>query len=82
MLKVAATAVKTEIKSIFSKVRQNTDTTKIIIAQRISSIEHADKIIVMDGGQIESIGNHSELLEKSPIYREVYNSQNKGDEQK
>ena len=58
------------------------DTTKIIIAQRISSIEHADKIIVMDGGQIESIGNHSELLEKSPIYREVYNSQNKGDEQK
>ena len=57
------------------------NTTKIIIAQRISSIEHADKIIVMDGGRVESIGNHSELLEISPIYREVYESQTKGDEQ-
>ena len=57
------------------------NTTKIIIAQRISSIEHADKIIVMDGGRIESIGDHSKLLEISPIYREVYESQTKGDEQ-
>ena len=56
------------------------DTTKIIIAQRISSVEHADKIIVMDGGRIESMGTHAELLEKSPIYREVYESQNKGGE--
>ena len=54
------------------------DTTKIIIAQRISSVEHADKIVVLDGGRIESIGNHSELMEKSPIYREIYDSQNKG----
>jgi ATP-binding cassette subfamily B protein len=42
------------------------NTTKIIIAQRISSVEHADKIIVLDGGKIESVGNHEELLLKSP----------------
>lgn len=54
------------------------DTTKIIIAQRISSVEHADKIIVMDGGKIESMGTHAELLEKSEIYKEVYFSQTKG----
>ena len=54
------------------------DTTKIIIAQRISSVEHADKIVVLDGGRIESMGTHAELMEKSPIYREIYDSQNKG----
>ena len=54
------------------------DTTKIIIAQRISSVEHADKIIVLDGGSVESIGNHNELLEISPIYREIYESQING----
>ncbi len=56
-------------------------TTKIIIAQRISSVENADKIVVLDGGQIESIGTHDELLKTSPIYREVYNSQVKGDKE-
>ncbi|MBO7303373.1 MAG: ABC transporter ATP-binding protein, partial [Clostridia bacterium] len=54
------------------------DTTKIIIAQRISSVEHADKIIVLDGGAIESMGSHEELLKTSPIYREIYESQTKG----
>ncbi len=48
------------------------ETTKIIIAQRISSVMHADMIIVLDGGKISAVGNHSELLESSDIYREVY----------
>lgn len=52
--------------------------TTIIIAQRISSIQHADKIIVMHEGKIESFGDHKTLLEISPIYREIYESQQKG----
>ena len=57
------------------------DTTKIIIAQRINSVEHADKIVVLDKGEIESVGKHEELLKISPIYREIYESQIKGAEQ-
>ncbi len=53
-------------------------TTKIIIAQRISSIEDADRIIVLDGGKIDGIGTHDELLKSNAIYREVYESQVKG----
>ena len=52
-------------------------TTKIIIAQRISSVMDADKIIVLDGGRISAVGNHDELMAQSSIYREVYNSQNR-----
>ena len=54
------------------------ETTKLIIAQRISSIESADKIIVLDDGKVESFGTHEELLIKSEIYRDVYESQTKG----
>lgn len=52
------------------------ETTKIIIAQRIASVENADKIIVMDNGEISGIGTHQELLASNKIYQEVYNSQN------
>ena len=55
------------------------DTTKLIIAQRISSVQDADMIIVMDGGRINAAGTHEELLKSNPIYREVYESQRKGD---
>ena len=52
-------------------------TTKIIIAQRTASVEDADRIIVMDGGRIDDIGTHAELIKRNAIYREVYTSQNK-----
>ena len=55
------------------------DTTKIIIAQRISSVQNADKIVVLNDGKIDAVGTHEELLENCNIYREVYQSQVKGD---
>lgn len=57
------------------------ETTKIIIAQRASSVQDADQIIIMNNGSIEAIGTHDELLASNPIYQEVYYSQNKGGEQ-
>ena len=55
------------------------DTTKIIIAQRVSSVQHADLIVVMDEGKIVATGRHEELLKTCDIYKEVYESQKKGD---
>ena len=55
-------------------------TTKLIIAQRVASVQDADMIIIMDGGAVAAVGTHEELLKTSPIYQEVYNSQVKGDE--
>ena len=55
-------------------------TTTIIIAQRIASVMDADKIVVLENGQIDAVGTHEELIETNEIYREVYTSQQKGDE--
>ena len=55
------------------------DTTKIIIAQRVSSVQNADKIVVLNDGKIDAVGTHEKLLENCDIYREVYQSQVKGD---
>ncbi|MBY0758241.1 ABC transporter ATP-binding protein [Sellimonas caecigallum] len=54
------------------------DMTKIIIAQRISSVRHADQILILDDGKIADIGTHEELLRRSPIYQEIYESQKEG----
>ena len=56
-------------------------TTKLIIAQRVASVQDADLIVVLDGGQIAAAGKHDQLLQKSDIYREVYESQVKGGEE-
>ena len=56
------------------------DTTKIIIAQRISSVQDADQILVMDQGKIHGYGTHEGLLNSDTIYKEIYESQTKGDE--
>lgn len=70
------TATDSKIRSAFSKDLK--DTTTIIIAQRITSICEADRIIVLDDGQISDIGTHDYLLEHNEIYREVYEAQQKG----
>ena len=54
------------------------DTTKIIIAQRVTSVQHADQIIILDDGRIHAIGTHESLLEQDPIYQDIYYSQQEG----
>ena len=54
--------------------------TKIIIAQRISSVRHADQIIILDDGKVNDIGTHETLLERNEIYRQIYDSQKEGAE--
>lgn len=70
------TATDAKIRKAFAE--EIPDTTKLIIAQRVSSVQHADKIIVMDNGEVSAFGSHEELLENSPIYHEVFESQTGG----
>lgn len=70
------TATDAKIRKAFAE--EIPDTTKFIIAQRISSVQNADRIIVMENGQIHGFGTHEELLENNEIYREVYETQTKG----
>lgn len=70
------TATDARIRSAFAK--EIPDTTKIIIAQRISSVEHCDRIIVLDDGVVSGFGNHNELMKSNEIYRDVYESQTGG----
>ena len=75
----STSAVDTKTDALIRKAFKDyiPETTKIIIAQRISSIEDSDLIIVLDGGKIVECGNHEQLMEKQGIYHEIYNSQTK-----
>ena len=79
----STSAVDTKTDALIRKAfrEEIPDTTKIIIAQRISSVEDADMIIVMENGEINGIGTSEELLKTNAIYREIYESQIKGGEE-
>ncbi len=76
----STSAVDTKTDALIRKAFRDEipNTTKIIIAQRISSVQDADKIVVLDDGKINAVGTHEELLKTCPIYQEVYDSQTKG----
>lgn len=79
----STSAVDTHTDKLIRDAFKNeiSDTTKLIISQRISSIQDADRIIVFDDGKIDGIGTHDELVKANMIYRDVYETQTKGDEQ-
>ncbi len=76
----STSAVDTKTDALIRKAFRDEipNTTKIIIAQRISSVQDADKIVVLDDGKVNAVGTHEELLKTCPIYQEVYDSQTKG----
>lgn len=79
----STSAVDTKTDALIRKAMKEyiPETTKIIIAQRISSVQDSDRIIVMEGGQINAVGTHEELLKTNEIYREIFTSQNKEGDQ-
>ncbi len=79
----STSAVDTKTDALIRKAfaEEIPDTTKIIIAQRVLSVQDADQIIVMDNSQINAVGTHDELLASNTIYQEVYCQQQKGGEE-
>ena len=75
----STSAVDTKTDALIRKAFKEyiPETTKIIIAQRISSVQDADKILIMDNGTITAMGTHDELMKNNEIYQELYTSQNK-----
>ena len=79
----STSAVDTKTDSLIRQAfrEEIPDTTKLIIAQRVASVQDADQIVVLDGGRIADVGTHEELMKRSGIYREVYESQVKGEDE-
>lgn len=79
----STSAVDTKTDALIRKAMQESlpDATKIIIAQRVSSVENSDRIIILDGGKIIAVGTHDELMKTSEIYREAYSVQNKSNKE-
>ena len=75
----STSAVDTKTDALIRKAfaEEIPDTTKIIIAQRVSSVQDADQIVILDGGTVQAIGTHDELLAENRIYQEIYNQQNR-----
>jgi len=73
----STSAVDTQTDALIRRALNDNlpETTKIIIAQRVSSVMNADKIVIMDEGEINAVGTHEELLKSNPAYRDVYESQ-------
>lgn len=72
------TATEAKIRASLAKL---TDVTKIIIAQRVTSVMEADQIVILEDGAVHAVGNHQTLLEQDPIYQEIYDSQQRGKEE-